>query len=71
MEKLRLKDLREDNDLKQEDIAKVLNISQRTYSGYETGSRMIPYTCLIKLAQFYNTSTDYILCLTDTRKPYK
>lgn len=66
----RLKDLREDKDLNQEDIAKVLNIAQRTYSGYETGTRMIPYTCLAKLAAFYDTSVDYILGLTDIHKPY-
>ncbi len=66
----RLRDLREDNDLTQTDIANVLNISQRTYSGYETGSRMIPFTCLIKLAKYYNTSTDYILGLTDNPNPY-
>ena len=66
----RLKDLREDKDLKQEDIAEVLDIAQRTYSGYETGSRMIPYTCILKLAKFYNTSTDYILGLTDIQEPY-
>lgn len=66
----RLKDLREDRDLKQEDIASLLNIAQRTYSGYETGTRMIPYPCLIKLAEFYNTSTDYILGITDIQKPY-
>ena len=66
----RLKDMREDRDLKKEDIANVLNIAQRTYSGYETGSRMIPYVCLIELAKFYNTSTDYILELTDMQEPY-
>lgn len=67
----RMRDLREDNDLKQKDVAEILNISQRTYSGYETGSRMLPYTCLIKLAKLYNTSTDYILGITDNPKPYK
>ncbi|MCI8404645.1 MAG: helix-turn-helix transcriptional regulator [Clostridia bacterium] len=67
---LRLKDLREDRDMKQEEIAEILNIAQRTYSGYETGNRMIPYTCLISLARFYNTSVDYILGLTDEQRPY-
>lgn len=66
----RLKDLREDKDLKQSDVANILNIAQRTYSGYETGSRMIPYSCLVKLADFYNTSTDYILELTSFQEPY-
>lgn len=61
----RLRDLREDKDMTQQDVAKILNISQRTYSGYETGSRMIPYTCIIELAKFYNTTTDYILGLTN------
>ncbi len=67
----RLKDLREDRDLKQKDIAEVLKIAQRTYSSYETGNRMIPYTYLICLAKFYNTSIDYIVGLTDDQKPYK
>ena len=66
----RLRELREDNDLNQTEIAKVLNISQRTYSSYETGDRTIPYSALMKLAYFYNTSVDYILELTDLSKPY-
>lgn len=66
----RLKDLREDMDLKQKDIANILCIAQRTYSSYETGNRMIPYTCLIQLAKFYNTSVDYIVGLTNNPKPY-
>lgn len=67
----RLRDLREDNDLKQKDIAKVLNIAQRTYSAYELGERMIPYPYIIELAKFYNTSADYILGLTNIREPYQ
>lgn len=67
----RLRELREDNDLKQKDIAKILNVSQRTYSGYETGARMIPYTCLMTLARYYGTSIDYIVGLTDEQKPYR
>ena len=66
----RLRHLREDRDLKQKDVAEILNISQRTYSGYETGSRMIPYTCLETLAEFYGTSVDYILNRTDNPMPY-
>lgn len=66
----RLRELREDNDLTQTDVAKLLNISQRAYSGYETGSRMIPYTALAELALFYGTSIDYIVELTDIQKPY-
>lgn len=66
----RLKGLREDKDLLQKDLAKVLNVTQVAYSCYEIGRRQIPIEALIKLAQFYNTSTDYLLGLTDERKPY-
>lgn len=66
----RLRELREDNDLSQSEIAKILNISQRAYSSYETGNRTIPYMSLVKLARFYNTSVDYILDMTDQLKPY-
>ncbi|MCI8548126.1 MAG: helix-turn-helix transcriptional regulator [Bacilli bacterium] len=65
----RLKSLREDHDLYQKDIAKVLNMSQRGYSHYESGKN-IPNELLILLAQYYNTSTDYILGLTNIREPY-
>ena len=57
---LRLRELREDNDLTQAEIAKILNISQRAYSHYEIGSREIPLELLIKLADYYNVSLDYI-----------
>lgn len=66
----RLKDLREDKDLLQKDIAKVLGISQRGYSHYETGENNIPNVILIKLAKFYDTSIDYILNITNEKKPY-
>ena len=66
----RLRDLREDNDLTQQDVAKILNISQRGYSHYETGNNDIPTEILIKLAKLYNTSTDYILGITKDKKPY-
>lgn len=66
----RLKDLREDKDLYQKDIAKILNIAQTTYSGYETENREMPYELLKKIAIFYNTSIDYILCLTNHKEPY-
>lgn len=66
----RLRELREDNDLNQTQVAKILNISQRTYSSYETGDRTIPYSALRTLARFYNTSVDYILDMTDQTKPY-
>lgn len=67
---MRLKDLREDRDLLQKDIAKVLNVAERTYSGYETESRWLPKDALITLAKFYNTSVDYILGLTNIKTPY-
>lgn len=66
----RLKDLREDSDLLQKDIAKVLDISQTGYSKYEVWTNDIPTQVLIKLAIFYNTSVDYILGLTNIKSPY-
>lgn len=67
---MRLKDLREDKDLRQKDIAKIINVAERTYSGYETGSRWLPKEVLISLAKFYNTSIDYIVGLTNVKDPY-
>ena len=67
--KTRIKDLREDKDLLQKDIGKLLDMSQRGYSHYEN-DKNIPNEVLIKLALFYNTSTDYILGLTDGKRPY-
>ncbi len=61
----RLRDLREDRDLLQKDIARVLNCSQVCYSRYESGKRDIPTDVLIKLADFYKVTTDYILGRTD------
>ena len=61
----RIRDLREDKDLKQKEVADYLNCSQVCYSHYELGKRDIPTEILIKLAKFYKTSTDYILELTD------
>ena len=66
----RLKELREDKDLFQKDIAKILNMSQTGYSQYETETNDIPTEVLKKLANFYNTSIDYLLYETDERKPY-
>ena len=66
----RLQDTREDNDLLQKQIAIILEITRQQYSLYESGKRMIPINKLIKLAEFYNTSTDYLLGLTDEIKPY-
>ena len=62
----RLRDLREDKDLKQEDIAKVLKITRQQYQLYESGKRKIPIDLLIELCKFYNVSSDYILGFTDT-----
>ena len=67
---MRLKDLREDADIKQQTIAEFLNIRQNTYSQYENGQRQVPLDVLIALARYYGVSTDYILELTDERKPY-
>lgn len=64
----RLKDLREDHDLKQKDIAELLNISQQYYSEYELGKRSIPIEILTTLSKYYKVSADYILELTDNKK---
>lgn len=65
----RIRNLREDHDLKQEDIARLLHCTQACYSNYETGKRDIPTEVLIQLAHLYHTSTDYILGLTDNSAP--
>ena len=62
----RIRDLREDNDLTQKDLARALNCSQQSYSYYELGKRDIPTDVLIKLSRFYRVSVDYILGLKDT-----
>ena len=67
---MRIKDLREDGDITQKEIAAYLHVSQNTYSQYENGQRQLPIECLIALAKFYNTSTDYILGLTNDSSPY-
>lgn len=67
----RIKDLREDRDLTQKQIADALNLSQRSYCYYELGERVIPPEILIELAKFYNTSVDYLLGLTDNMNPYR
>ena len=67
---LRIRDLREDRDLNQEEIARLLCVSQATYSRYEKGELNIPYHALSALADFYNTSVDYLLGRTDERRPY-
>ena len=66
----RLKEMREDRDILQSEISKVLNVSQVAYSYYEIGKRQLPIDILVKLAKYYKTSTDYLLYLTDEKKPY-
>ena len=67
----RIRDMREDKDLTQTQLAKEINVSQRTYSYYEKGERTIPPEVLIALAKFYNVSVDYILELSDNPIPNK
>lgn len=66
----RIKNLREDNDLTQKQVSEILNISQVAYSYYELGKRSIPLELLSKLADYYNTSVDYLLYRTDEMTPY-
>lgn len=66
----KIRDLREDKDLTQTQIAKILNCSQRIYSNYESGEVDIPTQVLIKLAEFHGTSVDFLLGLTDEKRPY-
>lgn len=67
----RMRNLREDKDLKQKDIAKMLNVAQTTYSDYENGKINMPTSILIKLAELYNTSIAYLLGMTDNPRPYE
>lgn len=66
----RLRDLREDHDLTQTQVAKLLSMSQTGYSKYETGENDISTQALLKLAEFYGTSVDYLLGRTDEPRPY-
>ena len=66
----RIKDLREDSDLSQAQVASYLHCSQQAYSNYELGQRDLPSAVLIQLAVFHRTSVDYLLGLTDIREPY-
>ncbi len=66
----RLKEIREDNSLTQSDIAKVLNTTQQQYSKYELGIQILPLEKINTLADYYNTSIDYLIGRTDERKPY-
>lgn len=65
----RIRDLRDDRDLKQKEIAKILMIKQTTYSKYELGKINVPIDALIKIADFYNTSIDYLVGRTDNPRP--
>lgn len=67
---MRLRDMREDMDLTQTELAESLHIKQNPYSQYENGQRGVPIDILIKLSEIFNTSVDYILGLTDESKPY-
>lgn len=66
----RIRDLREDRDLKQEDLAELLNCTQACYSNYENGKRDIPTETLRALADFYNVSIDFLLDRTNVKAPY-
>ena len=67
---LKIKELREEGDITQSTIAEYLHIKQNTYSQYENGVRQIPIDLLVELAQYYGTSVDYLLGLTDEKRPY-
>ena len=70
MYQLRIRDLREDRDLKQKDLAAYLQVHQTSYSDYELGRSNIPVAVLHKLADYYQVSIDYLLGRTDEKKPY-
>lgn len=67
----RLRELREDADLSQVQLARLLDMSQTGYSKYETGENDIPTSILIKLSKIYHTSIDYLLCQTNEKEPYQ
>ena len=68
---IRLKDLREDRDLTQTQVAKIIGTSQQHYGKYESGKIVIPFDRVIKLAEFYNVSLDYIAGRTNIKTPFK
>ena len=68
--KLRIRDLREDNDLRQQQVANYLLCDQSLYSKYERGERELPLEYAVRLADYYGVSVDYLLCRTDVKKPY-
>ena len=67
----RIRSLRKDNNLKQKDLADYLNISNSTYGGYETGYRSVTLEVWCKLADYYNTSVDYLMGITDEMRPHQ
>ena len=67
----RIRDIREDNDLTQQQIAEILGTSQTMYARYERGANELPIRHLIRLAEYYRLSTDYLLCITNENKPYQ
>jgi len=67
----RIRNMREDRDLTQKQVAQLLNVTQSTYSRYEKGELDIPVVSLIKLARYYRTSIDYLVNLTDSKTPYE
>lgn len=67
----RIKDLRQDRDLTQKDLADFLNVNQRTYSRYEFGQHEMTIEIICKLADYYNVSVDYLLKRTNIKTPYK
>jgi len=69
--RLRIRDLREDHDLTQQQVAEYLMCDQSLYSKYERGERDVPLNIMIKLAQFYKTSIDYLVGLTNHKQPYR
>lgn len=67
---MRLRDIREDRDITQKEIAEILHIRQNTYSQYESGKRQVPVEVIITLARYYRVSTDYLLGVSDIPNPY-
>ena len=70
MYELRIRDLREDHDLNQTQVAELLKVHQTTYSDYELGRLNVPVTALHTLADYYHVSVDYLLGRTDVKEPY-
>lgn len=69
--RLKIRDIREDHDLTQQQVAEYLMCDQSLYSKYERGERDVPLNIMIKLAQFYKTSIDYLVGLTENKRPYR